>query len=60
MHKQLTKDLFRTYALSGMNYNHIAKKLKISRGTVFNWRKEMNLLPRKRGAGSPCRVKKAR
>jgi hypothetical protein len=59
MHNQLTRDLFRTYAQSGMNYNLIAKKLDIGRGTVFAWRKQMNLPPRVRGAGSPCRGKKA-
>jgi|HubBroStandDraft_6_1064221.scaffolds.fasta_scaffold7848032_2 transposase len=60
MHQQLIKDLFRTYADSGMNYNQIAKKLKIGRSTLFGWLKEMEIPPRKRGAGAPCRIGKRR
>jgi len=56
-HEQLTRDLFRAYAESGMSYDLIAKTLRIGRRTAFNWRREMNLPRRTRGKGAPCHVK---
>jgi transposase len=55
MYGELKRNLFKAYALDGMNYDLIAKKLKIDVWTCFQWRKQMGIPPRPRGKGAPCR-----
>lgn len=54
MHKPLTKELFRGYALAGTEFAEIIRVLKIGHGTAFRWRNELGLAKRKRGNGAPC------
>lgn len=58
MYGELKRNLFKAYALDGVDYNLIAKKLHIDPWTCFQWRKQMGIPARKRGKGAPCRAGK--
>lgn len=55
MENELTRRLFRTYAEAGTSYTEIAEILGLDVSTCFDWRKQMGIPNRVRGAGAPCR-----